>query len=252
MGQHFLTDPNIARNIVDLLQPEPNAIILEIGPGEGVLTKILLEKYHSNFYAIEVDREAYMHVSEAFPKMKKRIIHADFLKFDFAELPEGPIYLIGNFPYNISSQILFKTLDYKDRVIQCVGMFQKEMADRVGATHGNKTFGILSVLMQSYYDVKKAMDVPPHVFRPPPAVNSTVLKIYKKDEVDLPCTKKDLFRVVKMGFNQRRKTLRNSLRSLLNEEIIGDEIFNQRPEQLSVAQFHELTALLFPKTNQAN
>jgi 16S rRNA (adenine1518-N6/adenine1519-N6)-dimethyltransferase len=229
LGQHFLTDESIAKNIADTLNFEGYDITLEIGPGMGVLTKYLLEK-PTETHVIEIDAESVTYLDTHYPKLQGKIISKDFLKYNINEVFEGkPFAIIGNFPYNISSQIVFKCLELRHQVPEFSGMFQKEVAERICEKKGTKAYGILSVLVQAFYD-------------PPPKVNSGVLRLRRKENFTLPCNEKLFFSVVKTGFQQRRKTLRNSLKSFnLSDNLKEDTIFDLRPEQLSVEQFIALT-----------
>jgi 16S rRNA (adenine1518-N6/adenine1519-N6)-dimethyltransferase len=236
LGQHFLKDNNIAINIVNALHPENSfKKVLEIGPGTGVLTKHLLQKNEYETTVIDIDTESIAFLEQNFPQLKNRIISGDFLKLPLNELFSEPFAVIGNFPYNISSQILFKVLEHRDQVPEVVGMFQKEVAERIAAPHGNKTYGILSVLVQAFYDVEYLFTVHEHVFDPPPKVKSAVIRLNRKKE-EINCDEKLFFRVVKTAFNQRRKTLRNALKPITSEKnIIGEIPFlDKRAEQLSV------------------
>ena len=238
LGQHFLNDEEIAANIVGSLG-ETAGPVLEIGPGMGVLTKFLAPKY--DLSVIEIDSESIEYLKLHFPQLQGRILEGDFLQMDLSGLfPSGPMSIIGNFPYNISSQILFHVLDYKDRVSRVVGMFQKEVAERIASKPGKKAYGILSVFMQAYYDVEYLFTVPEHVFIPPPKVKSGVLRCTRNERMSLDCDEK-LFRlVVKTGFNQRRKTLRNALKSIMKP---GSEapFLDKRAEALSWHDFVLLT-----------
>ncbi|MBO3115443.1 16S rRNA (adenine(1518)-N(6)/adenine(1519)-N(6))-dimethyltransferase RsmA [Winogradskyella sp. DF17] len=251
LGQHFLKDENIAKKIADTLSLQDYQDVLEIGPGMGVLTKYLLEK-HINVHVIELDSESVEYLKGHFLNLANRIYEADFLKCDLKSLfNDLPFAIIGNFPYNISSQIVFKTLEIRESVPEFSGMFQKEVAQRICAKEGSKTYGILSVLTQAYYRAEYLFTVPPSVFNPPPKVDSGVLKLTRKDNYKLPCDEKLFFKVVKTGFQQRRKTLRNSLKTFnLSDNLKANTIFGQRPEQLSVTQFIELTSLIEKDTNQ--
>ena len=242
LGQHFLRDMDIARSIADTISGYKDIPVLEIGPGMGVLTQFLIEAGH-DLTVVELDRESVTYLEEHFPQLKGRIIGEDFLKLKLDQLFPGQFCVIGNYPYNISSQIFFKVIDYRDHIPCCSGMIQKEVAERMATSPGNKTYGILSVLMQAWYDIEYLFTVPEHVFNPPPKVKSAVIKMTRNTTQKLDCDETLFKRVVKTSFNQRRKTLRNSLKSLVGKEseIFGDEIFNRRPEQLSVAQFVELT-----------
>jgi 16S rRNA (adenine1518-N6/adenine1519-N6)-dimethyltransferase len=251
LGQHFLKDDNIAKKIADTLSLQDYQDVLEIGPGMGVLTKYLLEK-PINVHVIELDSESVEYLKSHFLNLANRIYEADFLKCDLKTLfNDLPFAIIGNFPYNISSQIIFKTLEIRESVPEFSGMFQKEVAQRICAKEGSKTYGILSVLTQAYYKAEYLFTVPPSVFNPPPKVDSGVLKLTRKDNYKLPCDEKLFFKVVKTGFQQRRKTLRNSLKTFnLSDNLKANTIFGQRPEQLSVTQFIELTSLIEKDTNQ--
>jgi 16S rRNA (adenine1518-N6/adenine1519-N6)-dimethyltransferase len=242
LGQHFLKDERIAKDIADTLCLEGYADILEIGPGMGVLTKYLLEK-ETNVYVIEIDTESVVFLEENFPKLRDKIISKDFLKYNINEVFNGkPFAIIGNFPYNISTQIVFKMLEMRNQVPEFSGMFQKEVAERICEKKGTKTYGILSVLVQAFYDAEYLFTVNEDVFIPPPKVKSGVLRLRRKENYVLPCNEKLFFTVVKTAFQQRRKTMRNSLKTLnLTDNLREDTIFDLRPEQLDVAQFLALT-----------
>ena len=242
LGQHFLKDESIAKAIADTLNLEGYDTVLEIGPGMGVLTKYLLEKPVST-YAIEIDTESVTYLNENYPVLKDKIISKDFLKFNINEVFEGKQFaIIGNFPYNISTQIVFRALEFRSQIPEFSGMFQKEVAERICSKKGSKVYGILSVLAQAFYDVDYLFTVDETVFIPPPRVKSGVMRMRRKENYTLPCNEKMLFSVVKMAFQQRRKTMRNSLKSLnLSDNLREDSIFDLRPEQLSVEQFIELT-----------
>jgi 16S rRNA (adenine1518-N6/adenine1519-N6)-dimethyltransferase len=242
LGQHFLKDESIAKAIADTLNLEGYDDVLEIGPGMGVLTKYLLEKpIHT--YVIEIDTESVTYLDENYPKLKDKIISKDFLKYNINEVFEGKQFaIIGNFPYNISTQIVFKALEYRDQIPEFAGMFQKEVAERICEKKGTKAYGILSVLVQAFYDAEYLFTVDEHVFIPPPKVKSGVLRLRRKENYSLPCGEKLFFTVVKTAFQQRRKTLRNSLKTLnLSDNLREDPIFDLRPEQLNVEQFIALT-----------
>ena len=244
LGQHFLTDLNIADRIAATLDDYRGVPVLEVGPGMGVLTQFLLERGH-DLTVVELDRESVDYLERNFPQLDGRILGEDFLKLDLSKLFEGDFCVIGNYPYNISSQIFFKVLDYRDRITCCSGMLQKEVAERIAAKPGSKTYGILSVLLQAWYDIEYLFTVDEHVFNPPPKVKSGVIRLKRNNVTCLDCDEKQLKTVVKTSFGQRRKTLRNSLRSMArNPEVLTDEIFNKRPEQLSVDEFIKLTNLL--------
>lgn len=242
LGQHFLTDENIAKDIADTLNLKGYDSVLEIGPGMGVLTKYLLEK-DTTTYVIEIDTESVEYLNAHYPKLHGKIISKDFLKYNINEVFNGrPFAIIGNFPYNISSQIVFRCLELRDQVPEFSGMFQKEVAERICEKKGSKTYGILSVLVQAFYDAEYLFTVHENVFNPPPKVKSGVLRLRRKENYHLPCDEKLFFNVVKTGFQQRRKTLRNSLKSFnLSDNLKEDTIFDLRPEQLTVEQFIELT-----------
>src|SRR5574344_2344968 len=243
LGQHFLKDLSIAQRIADSLPEGCVLPVLEIGPGMGVLSQFLLQNHQITFKAVEIDRESvdYLHVK--FPEMD--VIEGDFLKMDIAPLFDGkPFAIIGNFPYNISSQIFFRVLENRDRIPYVVGMIQKEVAERIAAPHGNKTYGITSVLLQSFYTIEYLFTVNEHVFDPPPKVKSAVIRLSRNNVQKLNCNETLFVRTVKTAFNQRRKTLRNSLKPLLNGLPTPEPIFNLRPEQLSVSDFIFLTNLL--------
>ncbi len=242
LGQHFLKDESVAKNIADTLNLVGYENVLEIGPGMGVLTKYLLEKPITT-YVVEIDTESVDYLNENYPKLKDKIISNDFLKYDVNEIFEGKQFaIIGNFPYNISTQIVFRTLEYRSQIPEFSGMFQKEVAERICSKKGSKVYGILSVLAQAFYEVEYLFTVDETVFNPPPKVKSGVLRLRRKENYELPCSEKLLFTVVKTAFQQRRKTMRNSLKTLnLSDNLREDPIFDMRPEQLSVEQFIELT-----------
>lgn len=242
LGQHFLRNEDIARQIAESIATEPKNV-LEIGPGMGVLTKYLINKNYENFNVVEIDRESVEYLQQHYPALREHIWSKDFLTLDLADLYEQNLTIIGNFPYNISSQILFKVLDYKELVNEVVGMFQKEVAERVSAKPGNKQYGILSVLLQAFYDIEYLFTVDEQQFFPPPKVKSAVIRLIRNPEKQLHCSEKLFKQVVKSAFNQRRKTLRNSLSQFeFTEEYRQNSIFSKRPEQLSVQEFEELCA----------
>ena len=243
LGQHFLRDRNIARKIVDSLDAPPSGSILEIGAGTGILTGYLFEKY-PHLHVIEIDREAWEFLQGAFPAGRDRIILGDFLKSDLPDVLPPPLAIIGNFPYNISSQIFFRVLSLRQKVGQVVCMVQREVADRIRAPHGSKTYGILSVLLQAWYGIEFLFPVSPKVFLPPPKVQSAVLRLRRNGVSRLSCDEDLFFRVVKTAFNQRRKTLRNSLGRQFTIPDPGKDLFGLRPEQLPVEGFVELTRQL--------
>lgn len=242
LGQHFLKDESIAKAIADTLTLSGYKKLLEIGPGMGILTKYLLEKPVET-YVIEIDTESVTYLNEHYPKLHGKIISEDFLRYNITkDFTDEPFAIIGNFPYNISTQIVFRTLELRDRIPEFSGMFQKEVAQRICEKKGSKTYGILSVLVQAFYDAEYLFTVDEHVFIPPPKVKSGVLRLTRKENYHLPVDEKLFFAVVKMAFNQRRKTLRNSLKTYnLSDSLKEDTIFDLRPEQLSVEQFIDLT-----------
>lgn len=243
LGQHFLRDLGAAQRIVELLSCHGGYTkVLEIGPGMGVLTQYLLQHQEYETSVVELDRESVAYLQVHYPALSPRIHSADFLHLKLDELLGGsPFAIVGNFPYNISSQILFKVLDYKDLVPEVVGMFQKEVAVRIASKPGNKDYGILSVLLQAFYDIEYSFSLPPEAFDPPPKVNSGVIRLKRNGVTDLGCDESKFKAVVKMGFNQRRKTLRNALRAL---QIADHPLLNKRAEQLGVSDFIELTQLV--------
>ncbi len=242
LGQHFLKDLSIAQRIADTVAEYKGTPILEIGPGMGVLTQYLLEAEH-DVKVVELDQESVVYLEQNFPDLKGRIIADDFLKLKLDQLYKGPFCVIGNYPYNISSQIFFKVLDYKDNIPCCSGMIQKEVAERLAGKPGTKAYGIISVLLQAWYDIEYLFTVSETVFNPPPKVKSAVIKMTRNQRTDLGCDEKLFKTVVKTTFNQRRKTLRNSIKPILGKEFPDYHlpVFDKRPEQLSVEQFIELT-----------
>ncbi len=240
LGQHFLTDQNIARKIVDSLGPEiPD--VLEIGPGTGVLTQYLLQRNEINLHVIEIDRESVAYLKQHFPQLIN-IYEEDFLKAGIENWFSEKFNIIGNFPYNISSQIFFRILTVRNRVLEVVGMVQKEVAERIASKHGTKSYGILSVLLQAFYNIEYLFTVGEHVFLPPPKVKSAVIRLKRNSVESLPCDEKLFTSVVKAAFNQRRKMLRNSLRNICGE--VPEKFAEKRPEQLSVSDFIEITQLI--------
>ena len=243
LGQHFLKDELIAQQIADSLTEKGYKNVLEIGPGMGVLTKYLLKKPFTT-YVIEIDTESVEYLQAHYLNLSDRIISKDFLKINLEEhFGNEQLAIIGNFPYNISTQIVFKTLENKHQIPEFSGMFQKEVAERIAEKEGSKKYGILSVLAQAFYDVEYLFTVPPTVFDPPPKVDSGVIRLIRKENYNLPVNEKLFYKVVKTAFQQRRKTLRNSLKTLnLSDNLREDIIFGQRPEQLSVQEFISLTS----------
>ena len=250
-GQHFLRDENIAIQITGYLNPEI-PLVLEVGPGTGVLTKYLIENPAIDPWFMEVDREAIAYLTAAYPSITPHLIHADFLHYNLSDFPPiphpaspiphppSPFTIIGNFPYNISSQILFKALENRDRVPEVIGMFQKEVAERIASGPGNRTYGIISVLLQAFYDIEYLMTVNETVFYPPPKVKSAVIRLKRNKTEKLDCDEQLFIRLVKTAFNQRRKTLRNAIRSLIPHDaasLVASPVLNLRAEQLSVDDF---------------
>lgn len=239
LGQHFLKDLSVAQRIAETITA---GRVLEIGPGMGVLTQYLLKNPNLHTTAIEIDRESVAYLKEWYPEL--HLIEGDFLKLDLNVIyPDGEFCVIGNYPYNISSQIFFKVLDYKDRIPICSGMIQKEVAERIASKPGKKAYGILSVLLQAYYDIEYLFTVDEHVFNPPPKVKSAVIRMTRNNCQGLGCDEALFKNVVKTAFNQRRKQMRNSLMQLVGKEnpILNEPIFTKRPEQLSVEEFIALT-----------
>jgi len=234
LGQHFLRDEAIAENIAKAL-PVGISNVLEVGPGMGVLTKYLLKNSEISLKVVEIDTESVTYLCAKYPELT--VISDDFLKMDLSQLFDENFAVIGNFPYNISSQILFRVLEHRNSVPCVVGMFQKEVAERIAAKSGNKTYGILSVLLQAFYDVEYLFTVPEHVFSPPPKVKSAVIRLTRNSRQQLNCDEKLFFTIVKTAFNQRRKTLRNALSGLFDKAMLTDPIFDKRAEQLSVEDF---------------
>ena len=254
LGQHFLTDLGIAKDIADTVDVCPTLPVLEVGPGMGVLTQFLLQKDRP-LKVVELDRESIAYLHANFPTLEGNIIEGDFLKMDLQQVFGGqPFVLTGNYPYNISSQIFFKMLDNKNLIPCCTGMIQKEVAERMAAGPGSKTYGILSVLMQAWYSVEYLFTVHEHVFNPPPKVKSAVIRMTRNDTQELGCDETLFKQVVKTTFNQRRKTLRNSIKPIVGPDcpLLTDELFNRRPEQLSVAEFISLTNRVKEYVNPEN
>ena len=247
LGQHFLTDETIAKKIADSLISTSNYNdVLEIGPGTGVLTKYLLDNPNYTTSVIEIDRESIAYLKENFKDLENKIFEQNFLKADLQKMyPNKQFAIIGNFPYNISTQIVFKTLENKASIPEFSGMFQKEVAERIAEKAGSKKYGILSVLTQAFYDVEYLFTVPPSVFNPPPKVDSGVIRLTRKKDFLLPVDEKLFFQIVKTSFNQRRKMLRKSLKSMgISDALKQNEFLTKRPEQLSVEEFIRLTLLI--------
>jgi 16S rRNA (adenine1518-N6/adenine1519-N6)-dimethyltransferase len=241
LGQHFLNDRNIARKIVSALQAEGCNSIVEIGPGTGVLTALLAQIKDTATYFVEIDRDAVSLLRESFPDIRERLVHGDFLSLDMEDLFQSPIAVIGNLPYYISSQVFFKILENRNRVKEVVCMVQKEVARRIASPPGSRDYGILSVLLQAFYSVDYLFSVKPGAFNPPPRVNSGVIRMVRRAELNLPCDEDKFFRVVKTSFNQRRKMLKNSLQNRFVFLNPDNPLLKKRPEQLSVSDFIVLT-----------
>lgn len=252
LGQHFLTDKNIAAKIVNSLKGADEPLqVLEVGPGMGILSDLLLQKPNWQTYLIDVDTESFTFLQEKYPALGDRLINGDFLALDFKDIFAGRFGIIGNFPYNISSQILFKILENRQQVTQVVGMFQKEVARRCAEQPGSKEYGILSVFLQAYYHVEYLFSVKPGVFNPPPNVTSAVIRLTRNATVQLDCDEKLFWKVVKAGFNQRRKTLRNALSALISKQQLPDgPLLDLRAERLSVNDFVELTNRISGKKSE--
>lgn len=242
LGQHFLKEEWVCEQMVKCLQEDTFERLLEVGPGGGALTKYLLPLAGIDFKAVELDDEKVVYLEKTFPAIKGKLIHNSILNM---EMPfDAPFVLVGNFPYNISTQIVFKVLEWKEQLPVMIGMFQKEVAQRVVATHGSKVYGILSVLAQAYYDATYLFDVPPTCFTPEPKVMSGVIRLRRKQEPLPMKSHKHLTILVKAAFNQRRKMLRNAVNGLFSETVLQDPLFNKRAEQISIEQFGELTFLM--------
>jgi 16S rRNA (adenine1518-N6/adenine1519-N6)-dimethyltransferase len=239
LGQHFLKDENISRKIVESLQEHPFERLLEVGPGGAALTKYLLQIKDIDFKCVELDNEKVVWLKKTFPALEHRIIEGSFL--DIPKPFALPFTIVGNFPYNISSQILFRVLEWKNVVPCVVGMFQKEVAQRTAAKEGSKVYGVVSVLVQAFYDVEYLFEVHENSFNPPPKVKSAVIRLLRRSDVPAMRSERHLFVLVKAAFNQRRKTLRNATRSLFEPDVLNDSLFEKRAEQLSVQQFADLT-----------
>ncbi|MBS2213909.1 16S rRNA (adenine(1518)-N(6)/adenine(1519)-N(6))-dimethyltransferase RsmA [Carboxylicivirga mesophila] len=245
LGQHFLTDLDIAQRIVNSLSSDYNKV-MEIGPGTGVLTQYLVQRPDIDLNLIELDSESVDYLTAHYPELKGRIYYKDFLKLDLTEIFSEPFALIGNFPYNISGPIFFKVFEYRNQIPEVVGMLQKEVAERLAAGPGTKVYGVLSVLLQAFYKIDYLFTVGAHVFNPPPKVQSGVIRLTRNDVGALPCDEALFVKVVKAIFNQRRKAIRNSLKAIpFNREAIADHDFlTRRPEQMSVNDFIELTCMI--------
>lgn len=251
LGQHFLNDKNIARKIVESLQACETKKVLEIGPGMGVLTQFLLQNQAYETSVVEIDRESVDYLNNHYPDLKERIISADFLRLNLNNHFQEPFAIIGNFPYNISSQIFFKVLEYRNQIPEVVGMLQKEVAERLAEPPGSKTYGILSVFLQAYYNIEYLFTVHENVFTPPPKVKSGVIRLTRNQTEHLDCDEKLFTSIVKMAFNQRRKTMRNSLKPMItSDELKANPIFDKRPEQLGVAEFEMIARLIGEQEKQ--
>ena len=248
LGQHFLTDIPTAHRIADGLAATDGGPVLEVGPGMGVLTGRLLDRFGERLWVIEIDGESVDYLSDKFPSLIPRILSEDFLQLDLKRISAGPVSVIGNFPYNISSQILFHLIEYRDQVMEITGMFQREVARRLTSGPGSKEYGILSVLMGAFYDSEYLFSVSPDVFLPPPKVTSGVIRFKRKENIGLPCSAATFKKVVKMAFNQRRKTLRNALSAIWSEDMESTGYGGLRAEQLSVEKFLEIAVIEEEKT----
>jgi 16S rRNA (adenine1518-N6/adenine1519-N6)-dimethyltransferase len=243
LGQHFLTDKNICQKIAAQYRNHNGCTkVLEIGPGMGALTDFLLQREELDLYVMDIDRDSIAYLNDHYPALTDKIIEADFLKMDLKKIMgDAPFGVVGNFPYNISSQILFKCLDHRNQIPEIMGMFQKEVAERVAEKPGSKTYGIMSVLLQAFYDIEYCFTVDEHVFNPPPKVKSGVIRCTRNSRETFPCNEKLFIQVVKMSFNQRRKTIRNSIKQLIGGTNFDHPFLTLRPERLSVEDFIELT-----------
>ena len=246
LGQHFLTDKNIAKKIINSLSGRDYNHVIEVGPGTGILTEFLLERENADVTFVEIDRESIDYLNKRFPGISDRIVEQDFLKYPLGEIHSDPIAIIGNFPYNISSQIFFRILENRHIVTEVVCMLQKEVASRIISPPGSKAYGILSVLLQAFYKTEFLFNVGPQVFTPPPNVNSAVIRLTRLTGSGPGCDERLFFRVVKTGFNQRRKMLRNSLSALLQGKKTDHPLLSKRPEQLTVGDFAAITRFLEP------
>jgi 16S rRNA (adenine1518-N6/adenine1519-N6)-dimethyltransferase len=246
LGQHFLKDESVLQKIADAIGDLGRfKAVVEIGPGMGALTAYLIKNKPDNFYVVELDDRWAAHLLQTYPILRGKLIHQDFLQTDLTFL-QNPSHIVGNFPYNISSQIVFKIIDHRNVVSEMTGMFQKEVALRIAAKPGSKDYGVMSVLAQAFYDCQYLFDVPPESFNPPPKVMSGVIRLTRREIKTLNCNEDQFKKVVKTAFNQRRKTMRNSLKELVNDKaLLENDTFNLRPEQLSVAAFEELTRLIY-------
>ena len=243
LGQHFLTDLSVAQRIANTIDVCPELPVLEVGPGMGVLTQYILKKSRE-FKVVEIDFDSVPYLHEHFPELGDNIIEGDFLQMNLCEVFDGrPFVLTGNYPYNISSQIFFKMIEHRDLIPCCTGMIQKEVAERMAASPGSKTYGVLSVLVQAWYDVEYLFTVPETVFNPPPKVKSAVIRLMRNEKSALGCDEQLFRRIVKTVFTMRRKMMRNGMKQILgkNSSLLTDSVFTQRPEQLSVQDYIDLT-----------
>jgi 16S rRNA (adenine1518-N6/adenine1519-N6)-dimethyltransferase len=245
LGQHFLKDLAVAERIAETVSGFSGLPVLEVGPGTGVLTQFLL-KNERDLTVVELDSESVEYLKEHYPELDGRIIEKDFLKLELNHLFQGPFCVIGNYPYNISSQIFFKVLDYKDKIPCCAGMLQKEVAERLASNPGKKAYGIITVLLKAWYDIEYLFTVEPDAFDPPPKVRSAVIRMTRNARTELGCSETLFKTVIKTAFNQRRKTMRNSLKALIGKEneLLNQPVFDKRPEQLSVEEFIGLTQII--------
>lgn len=243
LGQHFLADKNISRKIADSIQYSGVKNVVEIGPGTGALTEFLLLQ-DNHLKLIDLDKESIEYLHQKYPERREDILYGDFLKMDCKDYFADEFIVTGNFPYNISTQIMFKVVENRNQITQVVGMFQKEVAERIAEKHGSKTYGILSVIIQAFYDVEYLFTVSENVFIPPPKVKSGVIRLIRKEKQNLDCDEKLFVQIVKATFNQRRKTIHNSLKKLGLEKGVPEKFATKRPEQLSVEEFVELTKLM--------
>lgn len=248
LGQHFLKDERAAERIVNAYFECPKrhsgSILLEIGPGMGVLTKYILEKKGPDFFALDIDEESIEYLKKNFPEHREKFLYADFLEADLEKIAPGGFDIIGNFPYNISSQIMFRVLERRNAIDCVVGMFQKEVAQRIASPPGSKDYGILSVLLQAFFKIEYLFTVNPGAFHPPPKVKSGVIRLSRNEIKKLDCNEDLFFKVVKTAFNQRRKTLRNALKPILNGKEYENILLDKRAEQLGVKEFIELTQMI--------
>ncbi|MCD6202635.1 MAG: ribosomal RNA small subunit methyltransferase A [Bacteroidales bacterium] len=247
LSQNYLQDKNIARKITGMLNAGNAGRVYEIGPGHGILTEFLVEKFGERLFLVEIDEDSVAWLRERFPEIRERIMAEDFLKIELQPGNDEGIAIIGNFPYHITSPIFFRILEYKDRVLEVVAMIQKEVAERLVSMPGSKTYGLLSVLLQTFYDTDYLITVPEQVFYPRPRVKSAVIRLVRNDRNELPCWEATYVSLVKRAFNQRRKTLRNALKGFLPENMVSLKILDKRAEQLSVEDFVRLCRLIGEK-----